>query len=58
MNIKEELDKLEKKYLKKRKKIIKHCNHNWIVTSQTSNKYDGSESYKCTICGTIKTVCF
>lgn len=57
-DIKEKLNKLEKDYLKKRNKIIKKCNHNWIENGYESSKWEGTQWYKCTICGERKGECF
>ena len=53
-DIKKELSKLEKKYNSERAKIIKNCNHNWVDNGCTSNKYNGTQYYKCDICGSEK----
>ena len=54
VSIKEELVKLTNKYELEKSKIIKKCNHNWIDNGYESDKYHGTQYYKCSICGAIK----
>ena len=56
--IKKQLYKLEEKYNKDKEAILKKCKHNWIENGYESNKYNGTQYYKCSICGAKKGVGF